>query len=176
MMLKPAINCTRGEEFTTFEAQIKIKTIVMKRSLIAFALMIFTGSAALAQIGGPEISFEKKVHDFGDIEYAGNGACEFVFTNTGTEPLIISNAKGSCGCTVPEWPKQPIAPGASAAIKVKYDTKRPGPFTKSVTLTSNASNAASEMLKIKGKVAAKPAQENASPVNKTMAPVSGGSN
>ena len=61
-----------------------------------------------------------------------------MFTNTGKEPLIIEKAKGSCGCTVPEWPKEPIAPGETAVIKINYDEKRVGPYTKSITITSNA--------------------------------------
>ena len=70
------------------------------------------------------ISFQKDVHDFGKLKQHGNASTEFTFTNTGNAPLIISNAKGSCGCTVPTWPREPIAPGATASIKVKYDSKR----------------------------------------------------
>ena len=88
----------------------------------------------------PEITFEQDIIDLGEfMQYDDpSSKCEFKFTNTGDAPLIISNAKGSCGCTVPVWPKEPIAPGASNVIKVKYDTKRIGAFNKSVTLTSNA--------------------------------------
>ena len=59
------------------------------------------------------------------------------FKNTGTEPLIISGAKGSCGCTVPNWPKEPIMPGESSQIEIRYDTKRVGGINKTVTVTSN---------------------------------------
>ncbi len=107
---------------------------------------------AAAPTSNAEISFNKEVHDYGKIEKGGNGVCEFVFTNTGTDPLIISKARGSCGCTVPTWPKEPIAPGASSSIKVKYDTKRVGPINKSVTLTSNAKNSPTKVLRIKGTV------------------------
>nr|MDP6908462.1 DUF1573 domain-containing protein [Flavobacteriales bacterium] len=93
---------------------------------------------------------------------------EFVFTNSGTEPLIISKAKGSCGCTVPEWPKEPIAPGAKASIKVKYDTKRVGPISKSVTITSNSVDSSTALLKIKGSVKAKPTEAEALPEIKTV--------
>src|SRR5882672_1505850 len=69
-----------------------------------------------------EMTFDTDVHDFGSIEYAGNGTYEFKFKNTGKEPLIISDAKGSCGCTVPTYPKDvPIKPGESNVIKVTYD-------------------------------------------------------
>ena len=88
----------------------------------------------------PEISFEKELVDMGTYnQYDDDSSrCEFVFTNTGKEPLIIEKAKGSCGCTVPEWPKEPIAPGETAVMKVNYDEKRVGPYTKSITITSNA--------------------------------------
>lgn len=106
----------------------------------------------------PDLTFEKEEHDFGTIEKGGNGTYEFVFTNTGKEPLIISNAKGSCGCTVPSWPKDPIAPGAKGSIKVTYDTQRVGSFVKTVTITSNAKTQ-NKVIKIKGKVDAPPPEE-----------------
>ncbi|MCB0756766.1 MAG: DUF1573 domain-containing protein, partial [Flavobacteriales bacterium] len=84
------------------------------------------------------------------------------------EPLIISKAKGSCGCTVPEWPKEPIAPGAKSAIKVKYDTKRVGPISKSVTITSNSVDNSTFLLKIKGTVKAVPTEEDAMPESETI--------
>ena len=71
------------------------------------------------------ISVDKDVHDYGTIEQGANGECVFTVTNTGTEPLIISLCKGSCGCTVPVCPTEPIAPGASAKITVKYNTAKP---------------------------------------------------
>ncbi|MFT6677827.1 MAG: hypothetical protein ACJAZG_000491, partial [Granulosicoccus sp.] len=82
----------------------------------------------------------------------GEPYCEFLITNDGNEPLIISNAKGSCGCTVPEWSKEPILPGESSIMKVKYDTKRVGPINKSVTVNTNAVNSPTKVLRIKGKV------------------------
>ena len=98
-----------------------------------------------------QLTFEKTTHDFGSISNGANGTYEFVFTNTGKEPLIITNAKGSCGCTVPEWPKQPIPPSASDVIKVKYDTKRTGKFQKSITISSNAETSTTVIF-IKGEV------------------------
>jgi len=94
-----------------------------------------------------------KVVDYGTIEQGADGVREFVFTNTGKSPLIISNAVGSCGCTVPTWPKEPIKPGQKAAIKVKYDTKRIGAINKSVTITSNATEP-TKIIRIKGTVVA----------------------
>ena len=74
----------------------------------------------------------------------------FKFKNTGDKPLMITNAKGSCGCTVPQWPREPIAPGQSGEIKVSYDTKRVGNFAKSVTLTTNVPENPTVVLRIRG--------------------------
>lgn len=112
-----------------------------------------------------EIKFETLEHDYGTIKNGANGVYEFAFTNVGTDPLIISNAHGSCGCTVPEWPKEPIMPGKGNKIKVSYDTKRTGPFTKTVTLTSNGKTE-TVVLTIRGTVEA-PVKEETMPLKKT---------
>jgi hypothetical protein len=78
---------------------------------------------------------------------------------------VISDAKGSCGCTVPKWPKEPILKGQSGMINVSYDTKRPGPFTKTVTVTSNAKTA-TKVLTIKGVVKSQEQTEDQTPVMK----------
>ncbi|MFY0483805.1 DUF1573 domain-containing protein [Flavobacterium sp. PLA-1-15] len=151
----------------------------MKKGLLLFsaiALLSFSGSYAqesskkvktkaktttttktpVAKVTGPGIVFESETIDYGTVEYKSDGKREFVFTNNGTEPLIIKNAQGSCGCTVPTWPKEPIAPGAKAVIGVKYDTARGGQaFTKTITLTTNAANPTTT-LTIKGNVLADP--------------------
>ncbi len=90
-------------------------------------------------------------HDFGKIQYDGDGSFEFEFKNTGKVPLIITNVKSSCGCTVPTYPKEPIKKKGKASIKVKYDTKRVGTFTKTITVYSNAKNSPIT-LRIKGEV------------------------
>jgi hypothetical protein len=105
-----------------------------------------------------DISFDKTTHDFGTIKWGGNSDCEFKLTNTGKEPLIITNCQGSCGCTVPTCPKEPILPGKSAVIKVHYDSKRPGPINKQVTVQSNAKSGA-QILKIVGNVEPQPVEE-----------------
>jgi hypothetical protein len=116
----------------------------MKKLFFSFAFlmaaMISANAQSTAVQSGAKIEFNKETHDYGNIKYDGEPYCSFEFKNTGDQPLIISNAKGSCGCTVPEWPKEPIAPGAKGTIRVKYDTKRPGPINKSVTINSNAVN------------------------------------
>ncbi len=140
----------------------------MKRFLLSLLVVAsgLTSFNTIAQVdGGAKIDFKKDTHDYGNVKYGGDGTCTFEFTNTGDAPLIISNAKGSCGCTVPSWPKEPIAPGASSVITVKYDTKRPGAIAKSVTITSNAVNEPNKVIRIKGTVM--PAPENGTPVNTT---------
>ncbi len=119
---------------------------------------------AVAAASLAEMTFETDVHDFGTIDYAGNGTYEFKFVNTGKEPLIISDAKGSCGCTVPTYPKNvPIKPGETQYVKVTYDTKRAGNFTKTVTINSNA-KVPQKVITIKGIVQAAVTDE-AFPVN-----------
>ncbi len=114
----------------------------------------------------PEITFESEIHDYGTIKQGADGGCEFKFKNTGKDPLIISNARGSCGCTVPTWPKEPIMKGQTGSIKVHYDTKRVGAFTKTVTLNSNAKTDP-KVLTIKGVVeASEDNNEQAMPVKK----------
>ncbi len=83
------------------------------------------------------MTFESTIVDYGTIENGGEPLRVVKFTNTGTEPLVIKNARGSCGCTVPTWEKNPIAPGQSSTIEIRYDTKRTGPINKSVTITTN---------------------------------------
>jgi len=145
-----------------------MKKVLFSLTVMFIAVFAFNKATAQEVASGAKIDFSKETHDYGDIKYGADGTCTFEFKNTGTAPLIISNAKGSCGCTVPEWPKEPINPGQKAEIKVKYDTKRPGPINKSVTITSNASNEPSKVIRIKGNVGAKP--ETGAPVNNAGAP------
>ena len=100
---------------------------------------------------GPIMELESLVVDYGTIKQHSEPLRVVGFTNTGTEPLVISNARGSCGCTVPTWPKEPIMPGESADIEVRYATNRIGPFTKKITLTTNEGGAPKE-LKVTGTV------------------------
>ena len=138
---------------------------------LATALLIFAGiQFATAQESvvpnmdpnAPEIKFETEVLDYGVIEYDANGLREFKFTNVGKSPLTITSVSGECGCTATTidgkkgWPEEPILPGKSGVIKVKYDTKREGRFEKNVTVTSNA-KFATKKVRIKGEVKPKPA-------------------
>lgn len=154
----------------------------MKKILVSLSvsmLMAFGVSAQDATTpqpadnpNAPVIAFEKTTHDYGTVTKGGDGACEFKFKNTGIEPLILSNVSSSCGCTVPEWPREPILKGKSASIRVKYDTNRVGPINKTVTVMSNA-KVNSIRLQIIGTVVEPPqgAQMPQNDPNQSAAPV-----
>lgn len=114
-----------------------------------------------------EITFETELHDYGTIDYASDGTYSFKFTNTGKDPLVITDCKGSCGCTVPKWPREPIMKGQSNYINVSYDTKRPGPFTKTVTVSSNAGKNPTKVITIKGVVKSAEQTDDQMPVRKS---------
>lgn len=130
----------------------------MKQLLSIFAFVVLCTIAASAQ-QGPVMTFPVTTIDYGKIEKGSDKVRKFQFTNTGNEPLIIKSAKGSCGCTVPTYPQEPIMPGETKTIDVSYDTNRPGVFTKTVTLTTNETPD-THTLTIKGEVLVPPAQES----------------
>lgn len=105
-----------------------------------------------ANPNAPKLEFVEETHNFGSIPEGPQATHEFKFRNTGKEPLILTNVKASCGCTTPSWPKEPVLPGKEAVITATYNTQgRPGSFTKSITVTSNASEP-SKVIYIKGEV------------------------
>ncbi|REG90070.1 DUF1573 domain-containing protein [Winogradskyella sediminis] len=116
---------------------------------VLFVGLISLGSFAQEKVA--KIEFKTDVIDYGTIEKGANGVRVFEFTNTGDAPLVISNVKSTCGCTVPKKPKGPIMPGESGEIEVKYDTKRVNPIRKTITVFSNA-DTPTVALKIKGLV------------------------
>lgn len=126
-------------------------TIVISLMMTFVSFAQNTAPQPAANPNAPVITFEKTTHDYGTVTKGGDGTCEFKFKNTGIEPLILSNVSSSCGCTVPEWPREPILKGKSASIKVKYDTNRPGPINKTVTVMSNG-KVTSVQLRIIGNV------------------------
>ncbi|HOY31240.1 MAG TPA: DUF1573 domain-containing protein [Bacteroidales bacterium] len=128
---------------------------VLLLSLISIILLSFNTLAQNAQKKGPGIKFEALEYDYGTIYQGADGGCEFKFKNTGDEPLILSSVRSSCGCTVPNWPKDPILPGQNGTIKVTYDTKRIGTISKQISVVSNASEP-NLTLSIKGTVLQKP--------------------
>lgn len=99
----------------------------------------------------PRIEFENSIYNFGDIAYDSPGDCEFIFKNVGKGPLIIKNVSASCGCTIPHKPMGPVKRNKKDKIQVHYDTKKPGPFHKTMTVYSNASNNVVK-IEIKGNV------------------------
>lgn len=121
-------------------------------SMATIALNAQTPTQQDVPANGPKISFNEIEHNYGNIQKGGDGNCEFVFTNEGNEPLILSNVRASCGCTTPSWTKEPIMPGQTGTIKVRYNTNNAGAFNKTITVTSNAVNKPREVLRIKGKV------------------------
>ena len=113
----------------------------MKKLILASILSVFGLLAFAAGGGEAEIKFEKTSHNFGTFpESSPKVTCTFKFTNTGDNLLVIHQAMTSCGCTVPQFPKEPIKPGESGEIKVVYNGagKFPGHFKKSITIRSNA--------------------------------------
>ncbi len=136
---------------------------------LLFAAMCFAGKAQESVVpdndpNAPEIKVENEVLDYGTVEYDANGIREFKFKNIGKSPLTITSVQGECGCTSttidgkPGWPQEPILPGKSGVIRVKYDTKRAGRFEKNVTITSNGKMSTIKV-KIKGDVKAAPVEE-----------------
>lgn len=109
---------------------------------------------------GPEITFDKTKHNFGIIKQGEPVTYEFKFTNTGNSNLIIKNAVAGCGCTTPEWPKEPIAPGKSAVIKVGYDAKAEGNFVKDIKIQTNGGDAKLIITGVVELVASEPIKES----------------
>jgi len=149
----------------------------MKRIILYISLAVPSMGLTSVSFGqaaefvqGAKLSLDKEVHDYGKIKKGADGSCYFTITNTGSEPLTITNAQGSCGCTVPSWPKEPIIPGESAKMKVTYATNRVGPINKSVTITSNSVDGKVKTVKIKGEVL-KPAPEDGAPVLNKKSPM-----
>jgi hypothetical protein len=143
-----------GDNSSTFEVHPKTKK--MKKTV----LMLFVGLLSLgihAQDTAAKIEFKSETIDYGDIAKGSDGVRVFEFTNTGTAPLVISNVRSSCGCTIPKKPEEPILPGKTGQIEVKYDTNRVGPIRKAITVTSNA-DTPTKVLKIKGTVKAEGAK------------------
>lgn len=143
-------------------------------AFISAFLFAFTCTKTQGQTTQPEskavISFECELHDFGHIPEGTIATFEFKLKNTGTDPLIITEVKASCGCTTPDWTKEPILPGKTGFVKASFNSKgRVGNFSKSITVTSNTKNSP-KVLTIKG-VVDKEKQEPTSPVFTDPQPV-----
>jgi hypothetical protein len=125
-------------------------------TLFVLGFLTFTMNAQEKQVtdkpkdpNAPVFEFVTEVIDYGKIALNADGVRTFKFKNVGKSPLVINDIKSSCGCTVPKKPAGPILPGDSGEIEVKYDTNRPGGFSKSITVASNADEPV-KMLQIKG--------------------------
>ena len=121
----------------------------MKAIVTLFAIFLATNL-----VKAQEFEFKTEAIDYGKIEKGSDGIRVFEFTNVGEAPLVIKQIKSSCGCAIPEKPTKPIMPGEKGEIKVSYDTKRIGGFSKAFTVFSNAKTE-KKMLKIKGNVLVK---------------------
>ena len=132
----------------------------MKQAGLVFLIIIYSIYSGFGQEkesrpgkkdAWPEITFEKTLHDFGRINYNGEGTCVFKFENTGKEPLVLVKVRGDCGCTIPSWPDQPVKPGGIDSITVKYNTRITGFFSKTIRVHSNAKDPLM-LLTVKGEV------------------------
>ena len=121
------------------------------KKFIAIAIFVVAGIGTAMAQETAKIEFKSETIDYGEIKKGSDGVRIFEFTNTGNAPLVIEDVKSSCGCTVPKKPEEPIMPGEKGEIEVKYDTKKPGPIRKTVTVYSNA-DVPVKALKIKGTV------------------------
>tara|TARA_R110000868_G_scaffold147359_3_gene368804 strand:+ start:3149 stop:3670 length:522 start_codon:yes stop_codon:yes gene_type:complete len=128
--------------------KIKIKNMKQLITILFIGLLSFSVNA---QEKVAKIDFKTDTIDYGTIEKGADGVRVFEFTNTGDAPLIVSKVTSSCGCTVPKWSKEPILPGKTGEIQVKYDTNRVNPIRKTITVISNA-DTPTVALKIKGLV------------------------
>jgi hypothetical protein len=121
------------------------------KKLVLFLFVGLLGFSLAAQDVAAKIEFKTETVDYGEITKGADGIRVFEFTNTGKAPLIISDVRSSCGCTIPKKPEDPIMPGKTGEIQVKYDTNRVGPIRKAITVISNA-DTPTKVLKIKGEV------------------------
>ncbi len=130
----------------------------MKKVVLSLMMMLFVvaayaqQSAQIASVNGPQITFEESEYSFGELQQGEKAEHVFTFKNTGSAPLVLSDVKTTCGCTASEWPKEPVAPGKSAQIKVTFNSAgKMGAQNKVVTIISNAVNA-QEQVKMVGTV------------------------
>lgn len=146
----------------------------MKR-LTSLIVMLVLSTGLLAQNtptakkDGPQLQFKEDLHDFGKIKEGIIATYDFTFSNTGNQPLLLTDVRPSCGCTTPEWPKEPIQPGKTGTIRVKYNSAgRPGNFSKSITVITNIPDK-TPVLFIKGVV--EPSTENNNMQDPNQSPV-----
>lgn len=130
--------------------------VILKATIVVLAFTLcITGCKSSpeekAKGHGQEIWFDELMHDYGEMEKDSDGSWAFTFKNIGEKAFVINRVRSTCGCTVPEWPREPIEPGETGEINVIYNTKTTGTFLKSVIVYSSAANSPVK-LQIKGKV------------------------
>jgi len=133
-------------------------------TLIVLLAAFFFAGAQGSSTAQDALKLKETEHDFGKIPQGKPVFYSFEIINTGTEPLKLDNVQASCGCTTPEWSQEPIAPGATASIKVGYNSAAEGPFDKAITITYNTNQ--TKQLKIKGAVWKAP--EGSAPANASV--------
>ncbi|PQV47251.1 uncharacterized protein DUF1573 [Jejuia pallidilutea] len=129
-------------------------TVVLHLKTLLLFIFVSNFSFSQAQTFKKDVgifNFEEDIIDYGTIQQNDNGLKTFKFTNSGTAPIVISNIKTTCGCTVPYYFKTPILPGKSSTINIKYATNRVGKFSKSIMVISNA-DTPQKRLQIKGNI------------------------
>jgi hypothetical protein len=143
------------------------KVLLSLIAIAGFSMMGLAQTQSATPGGGAQsaISFATEKHDFGTIPQGIPVTYAFSFTNTGKEPLFIKNATGSCGCTVPEYTQEAIAPGAKGTVKVTYNAAALGPINRTVTITTNSATTPVLVLSIGGEVKATP-----TPVTSSVSP------
>ncbi len=139
----------------------------MKAIVLSLFMVMGLFISAQAQGGSGVLSFDFESHDFGEIPQGTPVTVEFKFTNNGGADILLSNVKPSCGCTTPEWPKEPIAPGETAIIKATFNAANAGPFNKAITINSNATEGTKRIF-IKGLVVAAPSNDGVPQKQPTM--------
>lgn len=125
------------------------------KKLLLIIIAVLSASAVNAQSDmhkGALAAFDDTTYNYDTISKGSSGECMFEFTNVGDEPLIITSAFSSCGCTVPSWPKEPILPGDKNSINVKYNTGKAGAFSKVIVVKTNSCSHNNVLLRIKGVV------------------------
>jgi hypothetical protein len=144
-----------------------MKKILLFSLLCVWVQILTAQTATEATKTGPVMTLTSEVVDYGEIIQNSDPVRKLKFTNTGSEPLIIKNAQGSCGCTVPIWPKEPIMPGETSEIEIHYATDRIGSIMKTVTISTNEEGV-NHVITVKGNVKVKPAEESAPVKQATM--------
>ncbi len=135
-----------------FQQRIIMKKLALSLLMMLFVVAAYAQQQKAAAVNGPQITFEETEFNFGDIKQGEKVEHIFAFKNTGTAPLVLSNVLTTCGCTASEWPKEPVAPGKTAQIKVTFNSAgKMGVQNKVVTIVSNAVNA-QEQVKMVGNI------------------------